>query len=79
MHRIHLEPSKERKKGGRDEPIWTAEALAYLICSGIELNMDIINSERYFVELWNLWDEIKEIDSGESYAIAVKTIRGLFL
>ena len=82
MHRIHLDlPKESGKKCNKDEPIWSGETLIGHMFSRIKLNMDIINSERFFVELWDLWDELKAIDitnSEQSYAIAETAIKGVF-
>ena len=83
MRRIHLDlPKESGKKCNKDEPIWTEKTLIGHMFSRIKLNMDIINSERFFVELWDLWEEIKATSIRKSeeeiYAIVEKAIKGLF-
>ena len=84
MYRIYLQQlgssnKESADKPNKDEQIWTAETLLAHIFSKIQLNMDIINSERYFDDLWDLWDEIRTIaivDREYSVALAKNTIKG---
>ena len=83
MHRIHLKwsSSDSEDKSSKDEPVWTSETLLAHMFSNIKLSMEIIDSERYFVELWDLWDEIKAVaitNRENSDGLAEKTIKGLF-